>query len=132
MEFAKKREFMDRLAIVGSGFCLIHCLVTPALLIAIPVAASTAVGDAQFHRLLLGFVVPTSSLALLLGCRRHKDWIVLILGLVGLGQLVLNAFLGHELFGEVGEKAMTVASSLILIVAHVCNRRLCRRDGCQM
>jgi peptidoglycan/LPS O-acetylase OafA/YrhL len=121
---------MDRLAIAASGFCLVHCLVTPVLLISIPVLASTVVADEQFHGILLMFVLPTSSLALLLGCRRHKDWSVLILGTLGLILLVLTASLGHEVFGEIGEKIATIVGSMTLAAGHLRNRRLCRADKC--
>ena len=113
-----------------SSFCVLHCLVTPVLLISIPVLASTIVADETFHKILLVFVLPASALALLLGCRRHKDWIVLSLGALGLTQLAVIAFVGHELLGETGETAATVVSSLVLAVSHFRNHRLCRSDGC--
>ena len=130
MEHTKAQKLLDRLAIGMSGLCVLHCLVTPVLLILIPVLASTIVADETFHIILLVFVLPASSLALLLGCRRHKDWIVPSLGALGLTQLAVIAFFGHELLGETGETAATVVSSLVLAVSHFRNHRLCRSDGC--
>lgn len=132
MEHIKAQKLLDRLAIGMSGLCVLHCLVTPVLLILIPVLASTIVADETFHKILLVFVLPASSLALLLGCRRHKDWIVLSLGALGLTQLAVIAFVGHELLGETGETAATVVSSLVLAVSHFRNHRLCRSDGCNV
>ena len=80
MEHVKTQRLLDRLAIAASGLCVLHCLVTPLLLILIPVIASTNVSDGVFHKIMLVFVLPLSAAALLLGCRRHKDWIVLAFG----------------------------------------------------
>ena len=130
MQNVKAQKLLDRLAIGASGFCVLHCLLTPTLLIFIPVFASTVVADETFHRILLVLVLPASSLALLIGCHRHKDWIVLCLGILGLTQLMLTAFFGHEFLGETGEKVMTIVGSLILAASHFRNHRLCRHDGC--
>ena len=132
MQHIKAQKILDRLAIGMSSFCLLHCLVTPVLLISIPVLASTIVADETFHKILLVFVLPASSLALLLGCRRHKDGIVLSLGTLGLMQLVIIAFFGHELLGETGETVATVVGSLVLAASHFRNHRLCRSDRCNV
>lgn len=132
MELIKAQKLLDRLAMGISSFCIIHCLVTPVLLFSIPVLASTLVADESFHQILLLFVLPASSLALLLGCRRHKDWIVLVLGTLGLTQLALIAFFGHELLGEAGETVATVVGSLVLVASHFRNHCLCRSAGCRV
>ncbi|MEN3332356.1 MAG: hypothetical protein V7641_1721 [Blastocatellia bacterium] len=130
MEGVKTQRLLDRLAIAVSGLCVLHCLITPVLLILIPVLASTNVADKVFHRILLAFVLPFSLAALLLGCRRHKDWIVFVLGILGLALLILTAWFGHDSFGETGERIATVLGGLTLAIGHVRNYRLCRRDGC--
>jgi len=130
MELIETQKLLDRLAIAGSSVCMLHCLVTPIMLILVPVLASTAVADEEFHWILLMFVLPASSLALLLGCRRHKDWIVLALGILGLTVLVLTASFGHDFFGEIGEKVATIVGSVTLAVGHFRNYRLCRHGRC--
>lgn len=132
MELIKAQKLLDCLAIGISSFCIIHCLVTPVLLISIPVLASTLVADETFHKILLVFVLPASSLALLLGCRCHKDWIVLSLGTLGLAQLAFIAFFGHELLGEAGETVATVTGGLVLVASHFRNHRLCRSNRCNV
>jgi hypothetical protein len=131
METASLQKPLDRLAIAASSLCAVHCLLAPGLLVLIPALASTIVGDESFHRLLLWWVVPTSSLALLLGCRRHKDWLVFVLGVLGLGQLILTVHFGHDVLGETGEKAVTMLGSVILSISHLRNHRLCRRYACE-
>lgn len=87
--------------------------------------------DEAFHRIIVAFVLPISFIALFLGCRRHKDRTVSVLGIIGLILLALSAYFGHELFGELGEKVVTVISGLILAISHYRNYRLCQHDGCE-
>lgn len=118
------------MAISGSMLCILHCLATPLLLVAVPVVASTFVADEEFHRILVMFVLPISLVALFAGCRRHKDRVVLAVGGLGLVLLVSIAFLGHDLLGELGEKVATVVSGGVLAIGHLRNYRLCRRREC--
>jgi uncharacterized membrane protein len=132
MEQTRVQRFLDRMAISASVLCALHCLVTPLLLIAVPVISSSFVVDDEFHKILVMFVLPVSLVALFIGCRRHKDRIVLVLGGLGLIALVSIAYFGHDLLGEVGEKVATVISGGILAIGHLRNYRLCHRDGCEV
>ena len=130
MENVTVQRLLDRVAIAASGLCMLHWLVTPVLLIVAPILTSTIMADEELHRILVVLVLPTSCISLFLGCRRHKDRMVFILGIVGLMSLVLTAYLGHDVFGELGEKVATVISGVILVSGHFRNYRLCRHDGC--
>lgn len=121
----------DRLAITVSAVCLLHCLLTPALVLLFPVLGSTIVGDhAAFHGLLLALIVPSSVLAFWLGLKRHRDRRVLALGATGLAVLVLAAVLGPEGLGVTGEKLVTGVGGVVLAAGHVLNFRLCRALSC--
>lgn len=132
MEQTKVQRLLDRIAISTSGLCMLHCLATPLLIITVPAISLTFMVDEEFHKALVIFVLPVSFIALFLGCRRHKDRIVILFGSIGLISLISIAFLGHDLFGEMGEKIATVISSLILVAGHVRNYLLCRYDGCDV
>lgn len=131
MEKANVQTLMDRLAISASVLCMLHCVATPLLLIAAPVISSTFLADEAFHQALVMFVLPTSLLALFLGCKNHRDNQVLVLGGLGLTTLVAVAFFGHDLLGEIGEKVATVISGAMLAFAHLRNYRLCKQSHCQ-
>jgi hypothetical protein len=74
--------------------CGIHCLVTPVLLVALPVLATTFWVDANFHLWMLLFVIPTTTFAVFSGCRRHKDkWVI---GTAALGLSLLAIALAKE------------------------------------
>ncbi len=86
-----KGGLLDRLAISMAVVCGIHCLVTPILLVALPIIGTTFWVDENFHLWMLFLVIPTTCLALFSGCRRHKDRWVMGAGALGLS-LLLTAF----------------------------------------
>ena len=115
------RVELDTAAISLSVICAAHCLLMPLAVAIVPALTATALNDEQFHRLLLVAVLPTSLLALGLGCRKHHR-----IGLFGLGLVML----GHERLGEVGEKVIVLSGTAIIAYAHVRNYTLCRARVC--
>jgi len=126
-----KTASLDKLAISLSAVCLVHCLLTPALLTLLPIVSSTLLlEDALFHKFLLWLILPTSSIALFLGCRKHKQFSIAFCGIVGMSILVAVAFFGHELFGIAAEKIATSIGGLILAASHFLNFRACQSVPC--
>jgi|TARA_R110002111_G_scaffold62080_1_gene103103 hypothetical protein len=115
----------DKLAIGLSLGCAIHCLSLPVLLALLPSMAALQLDNEVFHFWMLVAVLPTSVYALTLGCKQHKRYRLLILGLIGLGLLVLALVLGEERIGEVGEKILTVIGGSFVAFGHWFNYRLC-------
>lgn len=132
MEQRKVQRLLDRLSISASALCLLHCLATPLLLVALPVLSATFMADETFHLWMVTIVLPLSLAALFIGCRRHRDGLVITLGLIGLLGLILAALLGHDVLGETGEKVATVVSGLLLAAGHWRNYRLCRLSDCDV
>lgn len=127
----KIQKRLDQAAIVFSGLCTIHCLLAPILFVIFPVWGATFVTDEKFHQLLLWLVLPVSLLALLLGYSQRRDKVTLLLGLVGLSQLIIAVMLGNEFFSELSEVVITPLAGLILITGHIRNYQLCRCDECK-
>ncbi|MGH0034490.1 MAG: MerC domain-containing protein [Myxococcota bacterium] len=124
------RSLADGIGILGSAACALHCLAAPILLVAgtaLPASFST---DESFHQMLLWAILPASILAFGLGCWRHKDHWVFLLGVLGLLGLSSSVAAPHDLIGESGERLLTVGSTGLLIAAHLRNFRRCRADGC--
>ncbi len=88
------------------------------------------VTDERFHRMLLWAILPASMLAFGLGCWRHKDHGVLLLGVLGLLGLSSSVAAPHDLIGEIGERFLTVGSAGLLIAGHLRNFKRCRADDC--
>ncbi|PAV25526.1 MerC mercury resistance protein [Tamilnaduibacter salinus] len=130
MGSAVPSQWLDRLAIGMSTLCALHCLLLPFALVLIPTLGASFLGDAAFHRALLWLVIPSSLLAVGLGCSRHRDRQVWGYALAGLTVMTVAAFWGHGLFGEWGEKLVTLSGAGLLCVSHLRNHRLCRQDHC--
>ena len=126
MNQVRIQRLTDYTSISLAGICAIHCFFTPVALILFPVVGSTFVFEEIFHELMLFLVIPASVVAMFLGCRRHKDFGVIMLGGVGLYFLLVGAFAAT---GYV-ESILTLIGAFIMISGHLRNFRLCRKDGC--
>ncbi len=82
-------SFLDKTAVALAVICGIHCLVTPILLVSLPLLATTFWVDENFHLWMLLLVIPTTALAMGSGCRRHKDKWVIALAAVGISFLIV-------------------------------------------
>ena len=122
---------LDILATSISGLCAMHCLLMPLALVLFPILSGSLFAGEDFHRFLVWVILPTSSIAFLLGCRRHKDTAVLILGIMGMFILVISAFWGHDFVGDWGERILTVIGGLILAAGHFRTYKLCQHDHCE-
>ena len=74
------RSFADRTAISLSLICAIHCIVFPLLVVSLPVLAALNLGDEAFHQWMIVAVIPTSIFALTLGCKKHSNSKVFVIG----------------------------------------------------
>lgn len=122
---------MDRSAIGLSVVCLVHCLALPVALTMSPALAAYWFADESFHTMLVYVVLPTSIVAIGLGCKRHRTFAVIAWGANGLLALTLAVVLGSALLSEAGEKLLTMVGAVLVVVAHVQNYRLCRRCDCE-
>ncbi|MGE9290680.1 MAG: MerC domain-containing protein [Puniceicoccales bacterium] len=147
----RSHGWLDSLAISLSVLCAFHCLLTPILVVFLPILATTFWVHHDFHLWMILFVVPTTSIAIFMGCRRHKDKAVFLLSGIGLILLVAVAFYevfhhsgttvedhvhcAHcvarsEGFALSGSNWVNVVGGIFLASAHVRNYLLCRRSAC--
>ncbi|MES2856983.1 MAG: MerC domain-containing protein [Bdellovibrionota bacterium] len=116
--------FADKLGICLSGLCLVHCLLTPFVLIALPsLTVASFESHHIFHELLL-IVLPIVALAAFVpGYLRHRDLRVFFWSIPGLALLAIAATIFHDdIWLQAG---VTITGSLLLIKAHMLNRHLC-------
>ncbi len=131
MNASPTKGHIDKISIGLSALCAVHCLVLPVVAGVLPALAAVTASHSLFHVLMLVLVIPLSGLALGAGWLRHRDRIVLALGVCGMGLMMLAVTLGHDLLGHDGERWATLAGSFILAAGHVRNFRQCRpADGC--
>ncbi len=143
--------WLDSLAISMSVICAVHCLLTPVLLALLPIISTTFWVHENFHLWMVFLVVPTTSAAVFMGCRKHKDKAVAILSITGLSFILFIAIYQYSFhaanpdavcgicpscaqlgFGNI-LNVTTVLNSLgglCLASAHFRNYKLCRRADC--
>jgi hypothetical protein len=122
---------LDTAAIGISALCVAHCLLLPIGLSLLPSLAIMGIlSDELFHSLLVVLILPTSLVALSLGCRLHRSWFVFLLGSTGISILVLTALFAHDLFGEQFEKLATIFGAVLIAASHVQNFSLCQKKEC--
>lgn len=119
-------RFADFAGMAASVLCLLHCLAMPLVLLAFPLLGLRGDHHALHDVLLLGVTVPVL-LALVPGYLAHRDPRAPLLGAAGLGVLLLAVLFVGPRFGHGAETALAVASSLLLLAAHLRNHRHCRQ-----
>lgn len=115
-------KLADKIGIVLSGLCVVHCLLTPFVILLIPSLELASYHD-LFHDVLLGVLPLVALSAFIPGYRRHRNFEVFLWSLPGLAMVAIGALVFHE--QVVGQVLFSIAGSLLLIKAHLVNRALC-------
>ena len=122
--------YTNNLAIGLSGLCVAHCLLTPLLIVLLPSLTILNVDNEAFHSWLLVGVVPSSLFSLIMGCKKHQFYRVLVIGILGLVFLISAVFVENFSNGEVLEKVLTLLGASVIAVGHYLNFCLCRQQSC--
>lgn len=120
--------FFDRLGIILSSLCMLHCLAMPLVTTYVSVAGMEFFAEDLAHRVLLVLLAGTGLSAFIPGLRRHRDWTVGLLAALGFGLVAFGAFGVHELLGHEFELLVNLLGSAGLIGAHILNFR--RNNEC--
>lgn len=107
-----------------SGLCLVHCLLLPLIIVAVPLLAR--LDESHFHLQMLLIVVPVSLFAFALGFRRHHSKAIIAGGIAGITVLALGGTVAHTNYGILADSLLTIAGSIILATSHYFNNRLTR------
>ena len=120
----------DKLAVGLSTACVIHCFFAPSLIVLSYSFLSFSVDSELVHYLILLFALPISILALGLGYKNHKETSYFMIGITGLMLLISAVLFSDTLFGEAGERALTLIGSMIVAYAHYKNHSICKQMEC--
>ena len=121
----------DRIAIILSGICAIHCILLPVIATLIPLFAITIQHGHQlhefwFHQFILVFILPVSIIGLITGFRSHRQWLPIVIAIIGLLILLSNAlFAGYLISNHIipheGEMILTITGGVIHSIGHILN-----------
>jgi hypothetical protein len=120
----------DRIGIVLSGLCVVHCVALPLVLPFVTTVAAFAHSE-WTHLALALLIVPTVAFSAWSGYQQHKEASVIWLLGAGTVFVLLAMFAGTYFASELLEAGITTAGSALLIAGHWRNhtyRALCS-DG---
>tara|TARA_B100000609_G_C17114022_1_gene381266 strand:- start:246 stop:635 length:390 start_codon:yes stop_codon:yes gene_type:complete len=123
------QRIFDAIGLTISGTCVMHCLLAPVTVILLPVFGLTVSQEEVLHEIFLYLIVPSAIIAITMGCRKHKDYSVALLATVGI-ILLVYAVVTHDTNTEQLVKLITLFGSTLVVVSHVRNYQLCRRNDC--
>lgn len=110
-----------------SGLCVVHCLMMPVVLAALPLWSASETLHDWLHPLFLIGVVPTSVVALVSTRGKPQSKSVRVLLGMGLFVIALATTIGHEAVNPLVETAFILLGSSLLIIGHWRNERICQR-----
>lgn len=122
--FEETTDRWDKIGILLSSLCAVHCLVTPLLALTLPVLGNTF-EEEWVHLLMALFVVPVGVFAFWSGYKHHRKTKVFTLGLFGLFLVGGASLAPHSWVEFFGHDLVTIFGSTFLITAHILNRRAC-------
>jgi hypothetical protein len=123
----KTTDIADKSAIAISVICVLHCLLTPVLLVSVPLLAGASILQGEvLHVWLLCLIIPISAISIASGFLKHRDKGVLFFATGGIVFLIAALVLGHDLHERLGEVMMTIFGSLLIASAHIRNLKLRR------
>lgn len=116
----------DRIGIVASGLCFVHCVLTPVIVSLLAVGAHYFPSEERIHRVLALSVAALGGVAIFFGFSRHRRFRVVVLMSVGLCLIFAGAYFGSRLPSHLAEVAVTMAGSCFMISGHFLNHTFCR------
>lgn len=111
---------LDLLGVVLSSACLIHCTLLPAVLALLPLLGNQFHLDERWHFYITALIVPIACIALVTGWLKHKQNLVIYLGVISLS-MILGAHPLHEVIGHLGSEIVGALGGCLLISAHLYN-----------
>ena len=116
--FFSIRNRLDRVGVLLSGLCALHCLAGLLLVAGLGLGGEVLLAPA-IHRIGLALAIVVGAVTLAMGVIRHGDPVPLHFGGAGLGLMGLALFVGH---GS-AEAVLTIVGVGLLAWAHLRNLR---------
>jgi MerC mercury resistance protein len=121
----KNHPALDRLGLIVSGACAVHCALTPFIISLLPLIGLGLLADEHFEWAVVGISIGVGALSLLPSyIRHHRQTMPLTLFAVGLSLILVGRMLFEGTSGI--EMPVVVAGALFIASAHAINHRLCR------
>lgn len=117
----------DKLAVIFSGLCLVHCILTPMIIGGVMGLVGQLLNSEWVHSVILIPVVALAVLSLPSSYRSHRKHWPMVIAVIAIAALFSAFFLPETL-----ELWLTVPAALLLILAHSWNRILLQKQQLTM
>ena len=118
-----QRQPWDLAGIGASSLCVLHCLVTPLLVVFLPILEAV---EKQTHAAFALAILGIGLLAFWPGYLRHNRWPIIVAAIAGFGLISLGVTAPEGLLSESAEVVATILGGAILVTAHLRNAYFCR------
>ena len=118
MAFISIRNRLDRVGVLLSGLCALHCLAWLLLVAGLGLGGGVLLAP-EIHRFGLALAIAVGSVTLVLGVVRHGDPVPLQVGAAGIALMAFALFVGHGM----AEAVLTILGVGLLAWAHLRNLR---------
>ena len=118
----KTEKILDKLGMIISGICVVHCLLAPIIVLALP-WIEDIFSHEIIHLFLLLFLFPLAIFTFTHGYKIHKKVSIIIMGITGISLISIPIITHPSSFTE---KVFTITGSIILIIAHYNNLKGCK------
>lgn len=112
------RNRLDRVGMVLSGLCALHCLAGVVLVTVMGLGGGILL-DPSIHRIGLAIALVVGGATIGIGAIRHGRILPLTLGTLGLSLMALALWTGHSAY----EAALTICGVALVALAHFINMR---------
>lgn len=119
------RNRLDRMGILLSALCALHCLAGILLVAGLGVGGEFLFAP-SIHRIGLALAIVIGGITLAIGIARHGDPRPLQIGALGLGLMIVALAVGHG----ASEAVLTIGGVSLLAWAHLRNLRLSNCATC--
>lgn len=119
----ERQSLWDRIGVAGSALCMIHCISTPLLIGYLSTIGLGFFAHEIFHQIFAVILLTVAILAFLPGYRAHKRKDIVLAAGVGVTLLIVGGFLHIESLPSFAEHILTIIGSILLVGAHIFNRR---------
>ncbi len=110
---------VDRLAVMLSGLCVVHC-VASVVLLGVLSSAAMWLTNPLWHEVGLGLAIGFGGVALVGGAIAHGSVWPVVIGAIGLTTMTCALLIPHG----PGEMVLTIVGVTLLAIAHLMNRRV--------
>ena len=114
--------YLDKLSIVASVACSIHCVVFPLLFTTLPFFDVELMENIYLELGTIAISLLIGGWAIWKGYRRHhRNKSILVLFIVGITAMLTSNFVDVERI----EMALKFSGATLLVIAHICNQKQC-------